>query len=656
VTRGFTLASLLAVALAATVAPGAADRTREAVVMITVDHVSFEELLSVPLVRSLARAGGASLMSPRTVPGDRGPGAYLTLGTGARSAGPDLEVKPEPLGSGFMLRTIGRYVETNEGRSVPGLLGSTLLDHGIGICAQPVDPRSPEFPGLLVAMDRSGAVDPGRTCGFTLLDVGSPWDRAPAEDRLSLIRRLVGSAIRFRATGLTERMLILVVVPSPSPVMDQVGDELTPIAMAEGDPDTLVAAGGAMGTLASDTTRRVGLVSNEDVAPTVLEFFGIPIPEEMNGSPIRVLDGPPPFELHEKHLANRRMTVPVQAGAGVAVVVMGAMALGAVLGRRRLPPGLVRAAAVLPLCVLPLGVALLAAGRLPDLSYLTVVPFLAAVALAGALAAVAFLRRGPLVPMAALGAAALAYLVFDALTGWPDTMFTFIGGTALDGARFYGLPNNMIGVLAGGGLFVAATLRAWTGFVVLVGLGLFAGFPDLGANLGAAVTLFAAAGLWLGLAERGRLGWREVGVTVLVVAVGLVAVLVANRYLAGAPTHATRLVDRVPGEGLGGIVDTVAERLVTGWRLLLRNPLGFVPVMGLPVLLALAVRPPDAFQGPFTRHPRWRQAIVVLVVAGMVAFVANDTGVAAAGFAFGLALAAMLYLPLADPGPRRAVG
>src|SRR5205085_7005973 len=89
--------------------------------------------------------------------------------------------------------------------------------------------------------------------------------------------------------------LVIVLQAQPSTQMTRVGDEVTPIVMAEGTPPRLLRATALMHTLTSETTRRDGVVSNEDVAPTILHFFGIPVPSEMNGSPIRVIDQAPPF-------------------------------------------------------------------------------------------------------------------------------------------------------------------------------------------------------------------------------------------------------------------------------------------------------------------------------------------------------------------------
>jgi hypothetical protein len=389
----------------------------------------------------------------------------------------------------------------------------------------------------------------------------------------------------------------------------------------------------------------VGFVSNEDVAPTILNFFHIPIPAEMNGSPIRVVDAPPPFRMHARHLANRRTAVPLSVGVLISVSVVGFVSL--FLNLRRRPPWTVldRTSMALPLIIPGIGVAALATGSLPVLSYAWLIPFLILAALAGAALGLAFRTRGPLVPAAVVCAGVIVFFVVEALRGWPDTLFPVLGGSALDGARFYGLPNTYIGVLLGAGIWLAAALPAYGGFVLLFALGLFAGFPDLGADVGGALTLFAAAGLWLMIRGRPTFEWWRVGVFVGVILVGMALVFGANALLTSAPTHAARFIE---GAGQRGLIDTAAERLSTSWRLLTRYPLTWIILAGLPICLWLVLRPPAPMRPAYERHPEWRDAMVILVVASIVAFVVNDTGAAAAGFGFGFAIAGILYLPLAE--------
>ncbi|MDP9340812.1 MAG: hypothetical protein M3Q23_01630 [Actinomycetota bacterium] len=630
--------------------------TRYAVVLL-IRGASFEQLVrsNRGLLRTLARAGGAGLMSPRTVAGDRGPGAYLTLGTGVRSAAPEVRVRGSSRGSERVLPQLSAYIAANEGQAIPGLLASVLEAHGLRTC---LGQDSSRFvgPGLLMAMDRWGQAS------FAPTSPDSPDCALTVEDDTFTtalgLHGMLGSLggyfqSLYRPLGMpistNPRLLVIVVEARPSAAMDRAKDELAPIVLAEGSPSELFRVTGPMHTLTSDTTRRVGVVSNEDVAPTILRFFGIAVPPDMNGSPIRFDDGPAPFALHAKHLENRRATVPIQIGAGIAVTVMGLVALLLLAWRTRVPPGLKRVAPALPLMALPLGVAVLAAGRLPHETYAWTVPFLVAVTVAGGVAAFALTGHGSLMPPAALGAAAVAFFVVEALQGWPDTPFTLLGGSALDGARFYGLPNNMIGLLMASGLWVAAILRPYPGFLFLLGLALFVGFPDLGANLGGALTLLVAAALWLvlrPLRPGRRLRWRDAAVAAGVVVAGMAVVLAAQVVLASTPTHGTRFVENSGSNGIGHVVATLGDRLLIGWRLLLRDPFAFVPVLGLPVTLAVLLRPPPVLRLAFDRRPEWRTALIVLVMASIVAYVVNDTGPAAVGLGWGLAVAGILYLPL----------
>jgi hypothetical protein len=173
--------------------------------------------------------------------------------------------------------------------------------------------------------------------------------------------------------------------------------------------------------------------------------------------------------------------------------------------------------------------------------------------------------------------------------------------------------------------------------------------PYLGSNLGAGVTLFTTAGLWFAVRERERLGpWRGLG-AVAFATVGGIAILLVAHWVSPLPTHVTRFEETAGG--VAGVWSTFVDRLGVGVDLIRRNPAAVVPVAGLLTSLAVALRPPAAIAATFERWPAWRDAIVVCLVGGIVAYVANDTGAAAAGFAFGMGLGGMLGVSLlAGPG------
>ena len=134
------------------------------------------------------------------------------------------------------------------------------------------------------------------------------------------------------------------------------------------------------------------------------------------------------------------------------------------------------------------------------------------------------------------------------------------------------------------------------------------------------------------------------GVAVL----GTAVILVAHA-IAPLETHVTQFEEGV--SGLGGVVERFVDRLQVGFDLIARNPFALVPVLGLPVAIAAVLWPPAPLRPSLERSPAWRDAILVCLLAGVVAYLANDTGPAAAGFAFGMGLGGLLGVSLLpEPG------
>jgi hypothetical protein len=611
------------------------------VLLVVEDRVSFEELLSVPAFRQLASAGGISLMTtyvretnPTENLAEGGPGRmnYLTVEWGTTDV---------PVGGGRppLSRELNRAGIEVCSFFPPGSVGQR--GGPTSLLAVPADG------GPIKECPHGAAAAAGRRMvvvddGETLAADGRVGPLA-LHDVLSREGDLLHRVLAESGRGLVG---VVVVTPSPSLQMDQVGDEVTPLIVAVGTAKQLSTAGGPLRTLSSDTTRQTGLVANVDVAPTILDFFGIPIPSEMDGQSIRVTNESAPFKLHRLHLEQRRIRLPIQLAEVALVSAAGAIAIAALLVQARLRGLSARVATALrflALCGVALPIPLMLGGLLPRLTYWVVVPFVVLSVVALAALARASRWPGPTGPFVFLGLVGLAVIVVDALLGWRGARIPLIGGTMFDGARFYGLPNAFLGLVLASALFVAAALPAFTGFLLLVAAGLFAGFPSLGADIGGAMTLFFAAGLWWVLRTRPRIGIRELAFVAGLTALGLGVVLLANRYLPGTPTHATAFVERT-GRGLGSVLREFGARLRIGFGQLGKAPAAWIPLVGLPAVLAVVLRRPGPIgMGLAVAGERWKHALIVLTLSGIVAFFANDTGLAAAAPVFLYAMSGMAY-------------
>ena len=526
----------------------------------------------------------------------------------------------------------------------PGFLA--LAQRGGAGLLSVAHPGDPAYE-LRQALEASGELAPPPV---TSHDLGSMAGRSGATSPVRL-QRAAAEVARGIGASTAAGALVFVISGSPRAADAAVGDQLGAVIVAQGPPSELVAAMGSAApsskpprTLTSDSTRRSGIVTSRDLATTAVAFAGMgDVVKDPGGSQIRFIDRAPPVDLHARYLQYRRLTVPIGTAAAIYVTLGGLLALLA-LSWRRSPRWLRTITAWIAISSPVLALALLLVGHLASLTVASVVTFLVAVTALGTLALVPVARRrGSLTAIAAAGAALLIALAIEGAVGWTAALTPMLGGSQLDGGRFFGLPNAFIGLLLGGSVYVAQRLpRAWgTGLIAVVGM--FAGSPWTGSNIGAAITLFAGAGVWWGL--RGQERWtRTLAAAAVSVMAGTGLIVVAHRFLTSAPTHITRFAESTGG--LAGLWHKLVDRLGVGVDLIHQNPFALVPVAGVIATLALVLRPIPSVRITFVEAPLWRAALLTIVIASLVAYAVNDSGAAAIGEGFTTSFAALLYVSL----------
>lgn len=452
----------------------------------------------------------------------------------------------------------------------------------------------------------------------------------------------VSSWLAGRTGELDDPVLVIVLSASPSAASAADGDELGTVIAAWGDPDELLSAEGPPRALTSHSTRRPGVVADVDPAATVAEWLDLPYDA---GAPMERTGEPAPLDLYGRYLQQRRLAVPAAAASWGVMLVFGLGGVLALAFRRRLSPSTLALTGALAGSLPWLAIGLLLVGHLPSLTVATVVPFLLVTMIVG----VVFTRRvqarrGIFVALAACGAVILGVLAIEDALGWPAAVTPLAGGGQLDGGRFFGMPNVEIGIVLGSAMFAAHRLRVGIGVLLLTACAVVAGSPWTGSNFGAAIALFAAAGMWLAIRLRRR-WWMIVLITGVITAIGMAAIAVMHRYLTDRPTHITAFLEHT--SSFSGALDRLTGRLGIGFDQLTDTPLAAIPVVGTLVLLILVLRPPAAIARSFEGHDAWRDAVLVILLGSIVAYLANDTGAAAVGFGFGFALSGLIDVSLA---------
>jgi hypothetical protein len=498
---------------------------------------------------------------------------------------------------------------------VPGLLARRLQAGGV-----PVSAEQPMRAPALVAVRPDGLVSPSRpaACGR---------QRCPG---LAVVSATAGELGAFAARLRGDDLLIALSAPPP-------GDhQALPIG---------IAGRGFRGDLTSDSTRTDGYVLSTDVGPTILARFGLSIPDEMDGEPVRAEGTVDPGAVED---LGRRMAVIPGRRAPLLIVCLScwivAAAAVAVLrpqARRTAVAWLALAFAYLPLTLLawaavePSG---LAEGLLVGVG-------------AGALAATTtrFVRGwGALAVACAI--TVLAYAI-DVAAGSELTRLSLLGPNPILGVRFYGIGNElealfavMVPVAVGAGLTAyarwgrgvgrAAAIAAFLGAaaiaVVIFAAGRFG--ADVGAAIvlpvGAAVAVVALPNDLVHLAPDGgvkssKSSWRRVLVTVVGAPFIALVFLALVDLVSGGNAHLTRSV--LDAGGAGDLADVAERRLrlsAHDFAQAAGNPLFWIVVVGIGVA-ASRWRRIDAWLGP---APMARAGVIGACAAVVSGVLVNDSG------------------------------
>ena len=468
---------------------------------------------------------------------------------------------------------------------------------------------------------------PDRRAGVGwLLEVMERAESAPAEivpDLLKMTLREANvrskfseiarpSLERLPAKG-SYRLLIAITWPTGK------SDEPVPIG---------IVGNGFQGNLASDSTRTDGYVLSTDVAPTILDAFGIEVPSQMSGQPIRAAGTVDPAAIES--LVARMDVISSRRGPVIglnAVIWLAALALVVLLSRGRLARPAVRltglAIVYLPL-VLLLGAALEPGERAEQLLVLLLAPVLAGLTL--------LLLRGYRALAVASALTVLTYAA-DVIAGSPLTSLSLLGPNPGLGVRFYGIGNELEALLAV--LVVAGTGAALTGFageasgrrsaVVFVAVGLLAAFVfaagRFGADVGAAIVFpVGAAVAAAAVAGRGR---RTALLAVIAAPVVVLALLALIDLVSGANAHLTRSV--LDAGGLDDLADVVQRRLQLSAHSFGRSVLlAFLPLV-LAIAVAAYVRR-DNLRTWLAGRPAMRAGLIGALAATVIGTLANDSG------------------------------
>jgi hypothetical protein len=389
-------------------------------------------------------------------------------------------------------------------------------------------------------------------------------------------------------------------------------------------------AGGGGRELSSRTTNERGLFATLDLAPTILDHVGAPIPSDVRGERLET-DG----ALHGSALRALRLRLQVVGGRRLKALgcllafwSLMLLAAAAVRGARgRVARALAMRVGALAVLWTPVA-ALIGAALEPGAAgeYATIVA--ASVALAAITDALLPWPRAPLAP----AIVAIVALVVDALAGTQLLLRSLLGPDPILGARFYGFGNELKSGLAvlvlaalAAALFPVHRGRTAALATALAGIGLAAieGAARIGAGVGGVILVSAGFAVATIVLLPGDFSRRRALLGVATPLVALVALAALDLLTAHGGGHYTGSV--LHARSAGDVRDLIVRRYGAAWRELKNHAMPAATALALGYAV-YAVRNRVRLLAPVGDDPAWQAVLAGGVTAGVVGALSEDSG------------------------------
>lgn len=443
------------------------------------------------------------------------------------------------------------------------------------------------------------------------------WLRSEGESLSQTLERAIGPLNPER-----DRLLIAGVPPR--------GESLAPVILA--------GSGLPTGVLTSATTRTTGIVSDVDLAPTVLQWMGVPL--RVGEHPMHVVRQEPfstVQSLARRCHWNAQGLIPVgvlQVAGGLAAVLIALRTIGARRASRRTK--LLLSVAIGALLSLPAGTVLA-----PYLPASLFAQYVANVLLAAAGLSLAAHWGAWEQPFRAyIRACALSALIIiaDAVGGQHGVKSSMYSAYALSGIRFYGIGNELMGVLVGcalaWGLYGLPTLLRGLLWIAVAGV---LATPAWGANIGGLLTSAGGLGCaWESGRATGRRLWIRCACWLIGGLLAAIAVMWLDS-LSVSPSHAGEAWLRWRSEGWKAVADTFSSKALLMARVLL-SPFAWGVLLAIGVALWKL-----RHSGMITSL--WKdgqEQYLPWLACMMAAFVFNDSGFVPAAAILGVGVGTVL--------------
>jgi hypothetical protein len=445
---------------------------------------------------------------------------------------------------------------------------------------------------------------------------------------------------------------------SPQVHMDALNDKslLSPFIMYQVNQDR--------GVVSSDTTRRLGVISILDIAPSIISSYSLLIPSEMVGTPIGQHPFPGNLEWLQTELKEIEQTYRLRPQLLYTFVIyqMIILLLGLLFAFQNRYK--------FQWMTVPLYSILIAPLLMLRLDWLYSLSNLHIILIFFFLIIVVSILLNFLPTFVALGILS-SFMVFvilaDGFFGAEWMKRSVLGYDPMVGARYYGIGNEYMGILIGTAVLLISIgmhyyRSKYPGLMLIASVSLFIliiiylASPSLGTNAGGAITAVVAFGIagvrmFCGEVLR-KVRWLRLSLLMIILGLAGGAVLWLLNYLLPSSGDQQSHIGRAMQMLFAGRIDViggiVARKLAMNWHLIGVSSWSKVLITSLFVMVVIVLRPRGVFE-------RWEQSISYLMygfsanaMGAIVVLLVNDSGIVAAATMIIFVAVPMLLIKLQD--------
>jgi len=434
-----------------------------------------------------------------------------------------------------------------------------------------------------------------------------------------------------------DRLIII----TPTPTSGNLNDHLwlTPVIMA--------GQGVGPGVLTSGTTKREGIVSNIDIAATIVDYLGLPVNPNIIGRPmggmasnLTVADLE---ELSGKAAFTHRARPILVKGYVLMQIIVLVVAMVTVFWRKPKP----RFMTPVLLWLMAVPAVLLLLPLLPQPAVW--VSALDTVAIAALMVWIS-LKLGQnhnLYPFITICLVTVTVILGDTITGSNLTKSSVLGYDAMEGARYYGIGNEYMGILIGAAIIGSTGMlqvlyAGRASKLSLVATGLFytsiiyiLAAPNLGTNVGGTIAALAGFGvtmfLLLGFSPNRRMFVSLIfGIATIITGLIIYDINRSPEVQSHIGRTATALIRGSWQEGIAEALDIIVRKLEINLKLIKYTMWSRVFITSIIALAILFYRPVGIMKVLQAKFKLLYIGFIGIIVGSIVALVFNDSGIVAA--------------------------